>query len=183
MLEALMMAQGAFDVPLPPAQPPMVQERVFFSPAAEAHRREGEFFVRDAQAKFDYWKQQADVSRSRILALAAAMPLAPEVLMMGRETVLRMEDIAEDLARGLVKFEKKARKAVKRQFLIDPSIAAVKRTIAEQYVKLEREKIDAVLEMALFIRATNAMLDPELDAGQIFDNPDDLERALLGRAA
>lgn len=164
-----------FDIPLPPARPIAVEERMFLSKVADRQQRLGDYLLNDARSKFDGWKKQLANLKTSLdgwtgdtttLDIAAAL-----------ESAEKAEAIAETIAIDTARLEKRIRKDVKQQFKSDPSLGAVTRAFGGRLLALEREKIDTLLDAALFIRSWAAD-HSERGEMQSFDDPAALMRAL-----
>ncbi|MEZ2408993.1 hypothetical protein AB6806_19465 [Bosea sp. RCC_152_1] len=164
-----------FDIPLPPARPIAFEERMFLSKVADRQQKLGEYLLNDARAKSEAWKSQIAQLMSTLDSWIG--PVTAEDLAASMESAEKAEEIAETIAIATARLEKRIRRDVKRQFENDPSLGAVTRAFGGRLLTLEREKIDALLETALFFRAWAADHD---DRGplQSFDDPQALMRAL-----
>ena len=123
----------------------------------------------DAEAKVGEWQNHVDRAMAKIAG--APKPYGPAAIQYGENAIALLEDYAETLARDVVRLEKRIRRDVKSQFATDPSLGAVTRSFGQKIVALERRKIEALLDMALFIRADVALASADNKAGEMFDDP------------
>jgi len=170
------LAISPFDLPLPPARPVAVEERLLLSGAAKELQGVADYILADARSKLDQWKQEA----SRRLALVnerTAEP-APARSRQAIRAAEKTEQIADVLSIETERLRKRIRREVKRDFSVDPTIGSVTRSFGAHLLRMEEEKIEVLLEGALFLRAWAAERD---DRGPVesFEEPDALTRALL----
>lgn len=168
---------SALEMPAPPSSPVMAEERLWLSPAGEKAQRLAD---RTAAGYEDYarmWKARVE----KVRAGSALMPSNPFTAEERAQIDALIEDceaFAEERAVAAARVAKRAAKDIKRDFAIDPSIGAVRRTFSERLLRIDQDIIETILDYALFLRAFRAERAPEARGGPTFEDTAELSRYL-----
>lgn len=171
----LELALAFMEASLPPEIPRIVEERQWLS--ALGHRA-----ARRTMAVADGYQAMADAWIARLqrlqdsLSASAAQDAAAGDLDALTEAIERTEHFAERRAGWRRSFEKRSRRALKRTFSFDPSLAAVERAFITRLLSIDDLIIEAMLEHALFLRAIRAEFDPNARGGPTFSDPQEMQR-------
>ena len=169
--------------PLPPELPRTAIERLWLSSAAEHAKRVADRLLRDSEAKIGAWRQSLTTLKSSIALDASDAMLTVEERLQLDELIAAFESEAEERAIQTSRLEKRARRETRRQFEIDPSLAAVTRSFTASLVSMDRAVIDDILDYALFLRAFKSERIAEARGGTTFTDPSALARFLEAELA
>lgn len=164
--------------PLPPELPRIAIERVWLSSAAEQAKRSADHLIRDSEERLAAWKRRVAELKSSIALNAPTEMLSSDERSQFDDLIADFEVAAEKQAIQAARLEKRAKRDTKRQFQIDPSLAAVTRDFGNSLLAMSREIIEETLDYALFLRAFRSERVPEARGGRAFDVADELERYL-----
>ena len=164
---------AAFEFPLPPAQPPMVEERIWQSPGAQKLERYARQQILSYERYVGDWAGRLDQIRQNF-PLAEIVHSAAAHLDELDGMISEVEAIAKDRAIAIHRFQKLSRRRIKSAFALDPSIGAVLRTMHGELQKLDEKIIEELLDYALWLRAIRATVAPAASTGVMFDDPKSL---------
>jgi hypothetical protein len=169
---------AAFDMPSPPWRPQIVEERLWKSPQAAEFERFAKRQIASFEQYADEWFSQIKRKKADIEAMQLPYPMPPVYLAVLEDAIWDREAEAEDRAVQIARLRKRIDRDVKRMFAVDPSIAAVMRTVGQRLTAIDDRLVEGLLDLALYFRALKAEGDPASRGGEIFDDPNALQRHL-----
>lgn len=173
----------SLQVPLPPEQPVLVQERMLQSAAGAQADRIGRRLADSFEAAADEWLASMERARVSVEHAKVESQAVEEDLRTLTSTIEDFEAVASIRAKRGASLQRKMAREVKAAFKVDPSVAAARRAFGGRIVATEKKVVDALLDYALFLRAVRADINPASRGGRTFDNAADLERQLASLGA
>ncbi|MEN3238901.1 hypothetical protein PUR29_36310 [Methylobacterium ajmalii] len=170
-------------VPFPPEQPTLVEERVLQSTVGAQAERIGRRLADSFDASADAWIGAMERARLSAEHAKVSSVAAEEDIQTLDSLIADFEAMADIRAKRGARAQRQITRDVKATFKVDPSLAAARRAFGARITATEKRVIEALLEYALFLRAVRAEINPASRGGQTFETMDDLERALASLGA